>query len=201
MKKLSEKKYYSEDFWFNSLHLHEENIEVNNYGKDYYGYKLIERVALKLNDIPEDGYIVFLGSHNCNTFSLLIEKYGKSRCIGIDIANPTSNSCVKVKNIMDFDESDDIPISFAYNDLGSFVHTPVAKWNAQVWAAKNVVQGGYFLGRNDFNTAKMPVESYMTRLGFINNNLLGIEGLLKTNLDFKTLEGHMLSKRCLPKFY
>ena len=59
MKKLSEKEYYSEDFWFNSLHLHEDNIEVNNYGKDYYGYKLIERVALKLNDVPENGYIVF----------------------------------------------------------------------------------------------------------------------------------------------
>jgi len=102
---------------------------------------------------------------------------------------------------MDFDEADDIPISFVYNDLGSFVHTPIAKWKAQVWAAKNIVPNGYFLGRNDFNTAKMPIESFMTRLGFINSHLLGVDGLLQTGLDFKTLEGHMLSKRCLPKFY
>ena len=98
---MSEKEYYSKDFWFDNLHLHEDNIEVNNYGKEYYGYKLIASVALKLSDIPEDGKIVFLGSHNCNTFNLLIDKYGPERCLGIDIANPSNNPCVKVKNIMD----------------------------------------------------------------------------------------------------
>ena len=149
---------------------------------------------MNLTDIPDNGYIVVMGTHNCVSFNLLCEHFGKDRCVGYDIANPTNHPCVKVKNILEV--NDNIPISFVHNDIGNYGFTPTAKFYAQQWAANNVVEGGYFLGRNNLNRAKLPIEQYMERLGFLNTNMLALTGVFNlSNIAYRELEGHMISKK------
>ena len=196
---MSENKYYNEGFWF-SAEGQVHHGEVSSYSQDYYANKLYKQLLTKLTDVPQEGYIVVIGSNNCVSFNILCDHFGADRCLGIDIANPSNHSRVLVKDIMNFDETDNIPIALSHNDLGSFPLTPVAKWRAQVWAAKNTVSGGYVLGRNDFNSAAYPIEALMTRHEFVNVYLSGLTGLLNLDMSESVLEGHMLSKKCRPKF-
>ncbi len=183
--------YYNENFWFDEV---EKHGDVENYSTGYYGYKFFENVILHLTDIPPDGYIVVLGTNKCTSFNLLCDHFGKDRCIGYDIANPTNHSRVRVSNILDVVEN--IPISFVHNDIGNFSLTPTAMFYAQQWAAKNVIDGGYFLGRNNLNRAKIPLEQYMEKLGFTNMNMLGLTGIFDlSQIKHRELEGHMLSKK------
>lgn len=194
-----EKKLYSEDFWYQQHHHHGE---VYGYDQRYYANRLYECIVKNISDIPKDGYIVVLGSNNCVSMQILVDQFGPSRCLGIDIANPKNHPCVKVKNILDFDESDDIPIAFAHNDLGSYPHTPTAKIAAQMWAAKNIVNNGYLLSRNSLNSAKFPAEEYMSKMGFLNVPLGALSGFVDiSSLDQDVIEGHMLSKKCKPKVW
>lgn len=194
---MSESKFYNKDYWFNQVHLHGE---VNDYSIEYYVCKIYEDVVFKLLDIPDNGHIVMLGTNKCVAFDMLCDRFGADRCIGYDIANPKDHPRVITKNVLDLGQSDNIDIAFVHNDIGSFPTTPVAKWAAQCWAAENVVQGGYFLGRNNFNSAKYPLEQHLTRKGFVNTHFLGLTGLIDlSRLDYECIEGHMLSKRNLPK--
>ena len=187
----TEKKFYDENFWFYQI---EQHGDVENYSNKYYAYQLFEKIILKLNDIPDNGYIVVLGTNKCVSFNLLCDYFGKDRCIGYDIANPTNHPCVKIGNILEVTES--IPISFVHNDIGNFSLTPTAKFYAQQWAAKNVIEGGYFLGRNNLNRAKIPLEQFMKRCGFVNLQLLGLTGIFDlSDVKHRELEGHMLSKK------
>jgi len=187
---MDESNYYGVNFWYNELEKHGDTQE---YGVDYYAYKIFNRLILRLSDIP-NGYIVVMGTHNCVSFDLLCSVFGYDRCIGFDIANPTNHPCVRVGNIMSV--NDNIPIAFVHNDIGNFSFTPYAKLYAQQWAAKNVVPGGYFLGRNNLNSAKLPLETLMERYGFLNTNLLSMTGLVDlTTIDHSVIEGHMLSKK------
>lgn len=188
---MTEINYYSKQFWFDEI---EKHGDVADYGQDYYAYKFFENIILKLTDIPKNGYIVVLGTHKCVSFNLLCEFYGKDRCIGFDIANPTNHPCVRTTNILEVTEN--LPISFVHNDIGNYGFTPVAKFYAQQWAAQNVVEGGYFLGRNNLNKARIPIEQYMERTGFLNLNMLALTGIFDLkNITYRELEGHMLSKK------
>lgn len=194
-----EKKLYSEEFWYQQHHHHGD---VYGYDERYYANQLYELVVKKINDIPKEGYIVVLGSNNCVSMQILIDHFGIDRCLGIDIANPRHHPCVKVKNILDFDETDNIPIAFAHNDIGSYPHTPIAKITAQMWAAKNIVDNGYLLSRNSLNSAKFPAEEYMSKMGFLNASLGVLAGFIDIDtLDQSVVEGHMLSKKCKPKMW
>ena len=194
-----ESDFYSIDFWFNQIEKH--GGEVNNYGSNYYAYKIFEQLICKLTDIP-DGFIVVLGTHNCVSFNLLCEHFGKDRCIGYDIANPTNHPNIKIKNILDLTNNDSLPIAFVHNDIGNFTYTPLAKLHAQMWAASNVVPGGYFLGRNDLNCQKIPLENLMQRQGFINTDLIALTGIVNlSNIQIDALDGHMLSKKIKKIFY
>lgn len=194
-----EKKYYNEDFWY---HQHDLHGEVSGYDENYYANQLYSFLVTNLKDIPNEGYIVVLGSNNCVSFQLLVDHFGKDRCLGIDIANPKNHALVKVKNILDFDSGDDIPIAFVHNDIGSYPFTPIAKIAAQMWAAKNVVSGGYVLSRNNLNAAKFPVEEYMSNMGFLNSHLLSFTGAIDlSSIDQKILEGHMLSRKSKPQIW
>ena len=191
MKNHSEDIYYDVNYWYHEIHKHGNN--VFNYDQRYYAYILFEKLICQLTDLPE-GYIVVLGTHNCISFNLLCDHFGQDRCIGYDIANPTGHKKVITGNILEL--SHEIPIAFVHNDIGNFSLTPLAKLHAQRWAAHNVVQGGYFLGRNNLNAAKFPLEPLMERYGFINSNLLSLTGLINlSDLDNSSLEGHMISKK------
>lgn len=188
-----ESKFHDVDFWFNHPELHGDD---HNYTKNYWGYQLYEQLITKISDIPPEGYIVVLGTRNCESFNLLCDYFGHDRCVGYDLSNPKNHSRVTVKNVLELGESDNIPISFVHNDIGSFVLTPLAKLHAQQWAAKNVLPGGYFLGRNNLNSAKYPLEELMSRYGFSNCDLLTLSGLCNfNNISNRALEGHMLSKK------
>jgi hypothetical protein len=188
---MSEHLYYSKDYWFNEVDKHGD---VSDYGTEYYAYQFFEKIVLNLTDIPDNGYIVVLGTNKCVSFNLLCEHFGNDRCIGYDIDNPTNHPCVKVQNILDVSES--IPISFVHNDIGNYTLTPTAKFHAQQWAAQNVVEGGYFLGRNNLNRARIPIEQYMERSGFLNINMLSLTGIFDlSNIKHRELEGHMISKK------
>lgn len=187
---MQENKFYSENFWFSDLQKH----GIENYDENYWAYIIFNEIILKLKDIPEDGYIVVLGTNNCISFDLLCKHFGYDRCIGYDIANPTNHSNVIVKNILEIDA--EYPIAFCYNDIGNFELTPIAKLHAQQWGAKNVVKGGYFLGRNNLNAAKFPLEEHMERFGFLNTQLQTLTGIFDlSKLTERELEGHMLSKK------
>jgi hypothetical protein len=194
-----ESDFYCDKFWYTDVEKHGGN--VNNYGVNYYAYKLFEKIILKLTDIP-DGFILVLGTHNCVSFDLLCKHFGKDRCIGYDIANPTNHTQVKIKNVIDLTDNDTLPIAFVHNDIGNFTYTPMAKLHAQLWAAKNVVSGGYFLGRNDLNCRKIPLENLMQRQGFINTDLLALSGLLDlSGIQADALDSHMLSKKVQKVLY
>ena len=187
---MKEEQFYSEDFWFSDLEKH----GIQKYDETYWAYTMFNEIILKLKDIPTDGYIVVLGTNNCVSFDLLCKHFGYDRCIGYDIANPTNHSNVITKNILEIDA--EYPIAFCYNDIGNFELTPVAKLHAQQWGAKNVVKGGYFLGRNNLNKAKYPLEKYMERFGFLNTHLQTLTGVFDlSKLTERELEGHMLSKK------
>jgi len=190
---MKESEFYDADFWF---HKPESHGDDHCYTSSYWGYQFYERLVVKLSDIPENGHIVVLGTRNCESFDILCEYFGRDRCIGYDLANPTNHPCVQVKNVLELDQAANVPISFVHNDIGSFVLTPMAKLHAQRWAADNVITGGYFLGRNNLNTAKYPLEELMTRLGFTNCDLLGLTGLCNlADMSMSDLQGHMLSKK------
>ena len=190
---MKEKDYYNIDYWFNNPTEHED---VDNYGKDYYGYKIYENIILKLADVPSEGYIVLLGTNRCVSFNLLCDHFGKDRCIGYDIYNPTNNTQVITKDCNLLSSEDDIPIAFCHNDLGSFPTTPLLKKKGQQWAAKNVVKGGYFLGRNNLNRAKFKSEQLMESLGFENTQFIDMQGDYDmSSFEYSWIEGHMLSKR------
>lgn len=193
---MSESNYYTEKFWFEQLHLHGE---VAGYGKEYYACKIYEDLVFKLTDVPKQGFILLMGTNNCVGFDMLCDFFGRDRCVGFDIANPKNHDRVRLKNVLDLTPEDNFEIAFVHNDIGSFPVTPVAKWAAQDWAAKNVVAGGYLLGRNNFNAAKYPLEQHLERLGFTNTHFLGLAGFLDlSRLEASDIEGHMLSKRNRP---
>ena len=194
---MKETNYYNENFWFNELDKH----GVTAYDESYWAYTMFEEIILKLKDIPNEGMIVVLGTNRCISFDLLCKHFGYDRCIGYDIANPTNHPNVKVMNVLNLDE--EYPIAFCYNDIGNFQLTPIAKLYAQQWGARNVIDGGYFLGRNNLNSAKLHLEQQMERFGFLNTQLLTLTGIFDlSKLTYRELEGHMLSKKIgIRKYY
>jgi hypothetical protein len=187
---MKETNYYSEDFWFNEL----QNHGIDAYDENYWAYIMFKEIVCKITDIPDSGSIVVLGTNNCLSFDLLCKHFGYDRCIGYDIANPSNHPNVKVMNVLDLNE--DYPIAFCYNDIGNFELTPLAKLHAQQWGAKNIIEGGYFLGKNNLNSAKFPLEEHMERFGFLNTQLLTLTGIFDlSKLAYREQEGHMISKK------
>jgi len=184
--------YESFEYWFESPELH---TDVNNYNENYYAYKIYDNIISKLK-IPDDGYIVVLGTNNCVSFNLLCDIYGKDRCVGFDLYNPSENDRVITKDCRLLSDSDDMPIAFCHNDMGSYPKTPNLKIHAQRWASKNVIDGGIFLGRNNLNRAKFDNEGLMSSLSFTNiyfSDLIKDFPKVGNILEDRVIEGHMLS--------
>jgi len=184
--------YESFKYWFESPELH---TDVNNYNKSYYAYKIYDNIISKLS-IPKDGYIVVLGTNNCISFNLLCDIYGKERCVGFDLYNPSKNDRVITKDCRLLSDEDNIPIAFCHNDVGNYPKTPDLKIHAQKWASENVISGGVFLGRNNLNRAKFDNEALMQGLGFENiyfSDLIKDFPEISNILDSAVIDGHMLS--------
>ena len=175
----SEEKHYTYDYWFKN----EFHKTWHEGGEEYYVNQFYEDIVFNL-DIPDEGYIVVLGTYKCVAFNKLCEKYGSKRCIGYDLHNPYNHPRVIVKNGIELCEEDNIPIAFCHNDFGGFQHTPKLKIHGQKWAAKNIVPGGIFLGNSSQNSIDFDMEKLMIDLGFENTRLVDLP---KENFDLSRL--------------
>lgn len=164
--------------------------------KKYYVNTFYENIIMKLQDIPKEGKILILGTHNCYTFEKLCRHFGHDRCIGYDLHNPNNHPNVVIKDCMELSEEDKIDIAFCHNDLGNYATTPKLKEHAQKWAAKNLVSGGYFLSNNNFNRAKVKNIEIMEENNCIITQLVDLQTTYElSKLPYQRIEGYMLSKK------
>ena len=188
----SEMDYYSYDYWFNN----QEHDSWDQGGEKYYVHTFYENIIMKLKDIPKDGKILILGTHNCHTFDKLCKYFGYDRCIGYDLHNPNNHPNVVIKNCMELTDDDKMEIAFCHNDLGNYATTPKLKEHAQNWAAKNIVNGGYMLSNNNYNRAKVKNIEIMEGNGFKVTQLVDLQDKYElSNLPFERIEGYMLSAK------
>ena len=192
MKEENEKPYYSFEYWFNN----DEHDSWDQGGEKYYVNTFYENIIMKLQDIPKEGKILILGTHNCYTFEKLCRHFGHDRCIGYDLHNPNNHPNVVIKDCMELSEEDKIDIAFCHNDLGNYATTPKLKEHAQKWAAKNLVSGGYFLSNNNFNRAKVKNIEIMEENNCIITQLVDLQTTYElSKLPYQRIEGYMLSKK------
>jgi hypothetical protein len=192
MKEENETPYYSYDFWFNNS----EHDSWDQGGEKYYVNTFYENIIMKLQDIPKEGKILILGTHNCYTFDKLCKHFGYDRCIGYDLHNPNNHPNVVIKDCMELTDKDKMDIAFCHNDLGNYATTPKLKEHAQKWAAKNLVNGGYFLCNNNFNRAKVKNIEIMEENNCTITQLVDLQNIYElSNLPFERIEGYMLAKR------
>lgn len=189
-RQLTEQESY--DFWFEN----KEFDDHDQFGSKYYVNDFYEQVVYNL-DIPDDGYIVVAGTHKAVSFDLLCKKYGKDRCVGFDLYNPSNHPQVIIQDCMELGDLNKMPIAFAHNDVGSLSHTPDLKIHTHKWLTENVVSGGYVLGNNNLNRAKFKFEEYMTENGFTNTHFSDLDA---TKFDLSAfpherIEGYMISRR------
>ena len=189
---MDENKNYTYEYWFNNP-FHDS---WHNGRKEYYVNAFYEDIVFNL-DIPDSGFIVTLGTHNCVSFQALCEKYGEDRCIGYDLHNPTNHPRVIIKNGIELCEKDNIPIAFVHNDFGGFQHTPKLKIHGQKWAANNVIPGGYFLGNCNKNSIGLDIEKIMTDLNFKNTILadLPADRFNLSNISESRTYSYMVSRK------
>jgi len=187
----NESKNYSLNYWFN-----EETNDFYNGGEDYYVNTFFKEIVLKLDDIPKEGKIVVLGTHNCVSFDKLCKHFGYDRCIGYDLHNPKNHPNVIIKDCSKLTDEDNIDIAFIHNDLGNYASTPKLKEYGQRWASKNVIKGGYMLGNNNYNRAKVDNIKIMEENGLENYQLVDLQDKYDlSKLDYQRIEGYMLSKK------
>lgn len=188
-----EKDYYqSYEYWFENQ---EQLDEVSNYDEGYYAYKIFEHYLPKL-EIPKEGYIVLMGTNKCVSFNLLCKLFGEDRCIGYDLYNPTRHSKVITKDCNSLGNTDDLPIAFAHNDIGNFPKTPELKLHVQHWLARNTIEGGVVLGRNNYNSKKIDMEKLMEEYGFENTNFRNLGSEFDLNiLNEDEVISHMFSRK------
>ena len=185
------KENYSFDYWFN-------NPEHDNWhqGSDkYYVNTFYDEIVKKL-DIPKEGKIVILGTHNCVSFDKLCKYFGYDRVIGYDLHNPNNHPNVIIKDCIKLGPEDNIEIAFCHNDLGNYSSTPLLKKHGQIWASKNIIKGGYMLSNNNLNRAKINNECMMKKENF---EILQLQNLKNSynlsRLEESRIEGYMLSKK------
>jgi len=184
-------RYESFEYWFNN----KEHDDSDQFKENYFIYKIYKQIIFNL-DIPKEGYIVLAGTNSCVSFDLLCKKYGNARCVGYDLYNPTNHPRVIIKNCWDLSDTDDIPIAFAHNDVGSYPTTPELKLHTQKWLMKNIIKGGYFLSNNNINSAKYKLEEMMLEQNFEIKNLSALD---REKFDLKDIEKHKLESYMICK--
>ena len=183
------------EYWFNNIEDHGK--DVFSYGPRYYVGLVLQKI-MPLLEIPSNEKISMLGTHNCYSFGILEEFYGKDRCIGYDLKNSTNRENIIEGSIVDIDR-DSIPLlSLCWNDLGNYSRTPYEKMYAQIVFANKIVKGGVFIARDSSNRARFPVDVLMEELNFENIKLLDFfrnNNLSYEDLDASVLDSHLISFR------
>ena len=185
------------DFWFNQIESH--GNDVFNYGEDYYIYKIL-KVLLPTLSLPKGGKICMLGTLNCYSFSVLEEYFGKDSCVGYDLYNPTNRKNIIEGPIKNQNISSVPSLSFCWNDLGNYTRNPGDKMFAQILFANKILPNGCFIGRDQTNRARFPVNTLMEQFNFQSSSLF--DYFIKNNLDTshideECLKSHLISFRKL----
>ena len=189
-RQLDQKESYN--FWFEN----EEFDEHDQFGSGYYVNDFYKNVVFNL-DIPSEGFIVVAGTHRAVSFDLLCERFGRDRCIGFDLYNPSNHDRVRKFDCMEFSDDDVMPIAFAHNDVGSLSHTPDVKIHTHKWLTKNLINGGYILGNNNLNRAKFKFEEYMIDNDCENTQFSDLDDTIFDLSMFppERIEGYMISRK------
>src|SRR5882672_1999405 len=111
---------YRSEFWFDNP----RHDNCANFGAEYFANSLYRGLVTRLDDVPDEGYIVVLGTNRCVSFDLLCDFFGPDRCIGYDLHNPAGHPRVVIRDCSTLSEDDALPIAFCHNDIGSYPHTP-----------------------------------------------------------------------------
>jgi len=188
---MEHKEDYSFDFWF-----HDSSHENWDHGGEkYYVNTFYNKIIRKL-DIPSEGKLLVLGTHNCVSFDKLCKHFGYDRCVGYDLHNPNKHPSVIIKNCMELSDKDNLELAFCHNDLGNYSVTPLLKKHGQEWLVKHIVKGGWVLCNNDYNRAKVQNIQIMEDNGF---EIFQLTDLVKKynldNLEYERIEGYMLCKK------
>ena len=182
---------YSSDYWYN-----DPSHKAWNFGDENYYVNTFYEKIIKNLDIPENGKILVLGTHNCVSFNKLCNHYGFNRCIGYDIANPKKHPNVIIKNCIELGDNDNMKLAFCHNDLGNYSQTPILKEHGQKWLAKNIIKGGWVLCNNNFNRAKVDNIKIMKENNFEIFQLLDlIDKYDISKLPKERIEGYMICKK------
>lgn len=182
---------YNVDFWFDNKLVDPTGI-MDGFGPGYYGYKILEQLICKI-DIPSSGKIVLWGARD-HSIGLLCKLFTADRVIGYDVGNPNNNPNIKIQNILELTNHE--PIAFSYNDVGSFKHTPVCKLHAHMLAVKHTMKGGYLLGRNNINVAKINLEGICVNHDFENFDLSLVQEYQGVDVSDHTIFcNHLLSRK------
>ena len=173
-----------------------EGWPVEERDANYYVNQFYEKIIFKL-PIPQNGKLLVLGTHNCVSFDKLCTHFGYDRCIGFDLFNPQNHPSVVIKDCDYLSDIDDMELAFCHNDIGSFWQTPKLKLLCQEWAATNIIDGGYFLGNNNYNRPRIELENRMKEYGFENYQLLDQSKFDRNKITIpdRILKGYMLSNR------
>ena len=136
-----------------------------NYGYDYCSY-LVARHIHPLLDIPDNGYIVQIGSGLGLALERLCVIYGYERVIGYDWANPLNHPNVKIIDCNKLDDSYDI--AFCEIDVAAAHTHPELRLQCLRWTMGNIVKGGKILFNNNFAAKhfKIDIEKYVEDNGF-----------------------------------
>ena len=180
------------NYWYNNIDEHGE--DVYSYGPKYYVGLVIKKIIPFLK-LPSSEKICMLGTHNCYSFKLLEEFYGKDRCIGFDLKNPTNRSNIIEGSIVDLNSDLIPPLSFCWNDLGNYKRNPFEKMYGQIVFANRIVNGGVFIGRDGSNRARFPVEALMSELNYKNENLLNF--FIQKDISFEGIDKSLLSSHLI----
>ena len=132
------------NFYFNHWNRNLDEYRIELYKSLHSIYKSLQEISLK---VPEKDWIIELGVNRCESFNVLCEMFGKSRCRGFDLENVTKNPLVRCCDIRKFDEI--IPTALCVNEIGGWKVTPESRRAAFDWAVKNIVSGGLLIEHSD----------------------------------------------------
>lgn len=109
--------------------------------------------VLFLQPVPEQGWIVELGTFRCASFQLLCQHFGLERCVGYDVINYANHPRVIEKDVRSLGPEDDRPIAIGWNDVSDWKHSPKSKAAGADYLLRNMVVGGFYI---DEDLASIP---------------------------------------------
>lgn len=115
--------------------------------------------------VPKTGYILMLGTHNCEVFQTWCDNWGKDRCLGFELYNEAKHPNVVSIDVRGLGDWCTTPIALVWNDIGAWQRTPDARYIAYKWVRKNTVKNGFVIERNN-DIAKWNLSEDMKKHGF-----------------------------------